>query len=70
VKCKAKKDAADAKARAERDRHITSSYRPEGERRSTWAKRPKRRAAPQKTASTPSPPKFDGDIMGRKESIT
>lgn len=51
VKCKAEKDAADAKTRAERDRHITSSYRPEGERRSTWAKRPRRKAPPQKTAT-------------------
>ncbi len=39
LKCKAKKDASDAKARAERDRHITASYRPEGERRSSFKSR-------------------------------
>lgn len=27
-----------------------------------------RKPAPQRTATTPSPPKFEGDIMGRKES--
>lgn len=50
LKCKAAKDASDAKARAERDRHITASYRPEGERRPTiqsrgFEKRPKQRSA-------------------------
>jgi hypothetical protein len=33
VKCKAKKDAADAAARSERDRHITKDWQPIGGRR-------------------------------------
>lgn len=53
IKCKAKKDAADAKARAERDRHITSGYRPEGERRSTLRGAGFRRAQPQRNATRP-----------------
>lgn len=38
VKCKAKKDASDAAARADRDRHVTAGYVPDGERHSNWPK--------------------------------
>lgn len=65
--CHKAKTAADAKARAERDRHITSSYRPEGEHRSKWSERPKRKAAPQRRATTPLSPKFEGDVLARKD---
>lgn len=36
TKCKAAKDAVDAASKAKRDRLVTASYRPEGERRSKW----------------------------------
>lgn len=37
--CKPKKDAADAKSKAKRDRLVTASYRPEGERRPSFQSR-------------------------------
>lgn len=56
--CKAMKDAADAKTKAKRDRLVTASYRPDGERSSKWKQRPKVKAPPQRRASTPMSAKF------------
>lgn len=57
TKCKAMKDAADAKSKAKRDRLVTSSWKPDEEQRS---KRPSRlrgrgfpRVEPQRTATRP-----------------
>lgn len=47
--CKAEKDAADAKARSERDRIVTKNFQPEEDR----ASRGFRKAPPQKRATTP-----------------
>jgi len=54
TKCKPKKDAADAKSKAKRDRLVTSSWQPEGERRSRWPSRPFGKAQPRHNATTPS----------------
>ncbi len=60
VKCKAEKDRADAAARAERDRHITASWQPEGERRrSSFQSRGFTKAPPQHTATRPIVRKAD-----------
>lgn len=56
--CKPAKDAVDAAAKAKRDRLITASYQPEGERRSSFPKRPKTKAPPQRRATTPLSDKF------------
>lgn len=53
VACKAEKDASDAASRAERDRHVTSGWQPEGERRSRLRSRRFPKAKPQRTATRP-----------------
>lgn len=53
VACKAEKDATDAASKAERDRHVTASYRPEGEQRSSWPAQRLGNGNHQHTASTP-----------------
>lgn len=47
--CHKAKTTIDVRARAERDRHITSSYHPEGERRSGFRKAAKQRSATRQT---------------------
>lgn len=61
--CKAEKDAVDAASKAKRDRLVTASYRPEGERRSTLQGQGFRKSPKQQRASRPVAPKFDGDIL-------
>lgn len=52
--CKPEKDAADAKSKAKRDRLVTASYRPEGERKkSRWNSRGFEKRPPQHTATRP-----------------
>jgi len=51
TKCKAKKDATDAAAKAQRDRMVTASW--EGKRKSKWQSRGFEKAAPQRSASRP-----------------
>lgn len=58
-KCKAGKDAIDAKAKAKRDRLVTASWQPEGGRRSRFQSAGFRRAPPQRTATTPPRRKSD-----------
>lgn len=54
TKCKAAKDAVDAKAKAKRDRLVTASWQPEGEpRRPTFQSRGFAKAAPQHSATRP-----------------
>jgi len=54
IPCHKPKTAADAKARAKRDRIITASYQvTEGERRPKFQSRGFRKAPPQKSASRP-----------------
>lgn len=57
VKCKEKKDAADAAARAKRDRIITKGW--EGSRKPGFQSRGFRKAAPQHTATRPIIRKHD-----------
>lgn len=56
--CKAEKDAVDAASKAKRDRLVTASWQPEDRPRSSWAKRPKRPAPPQRSATTSLSDKF------------
>lgn len=51
TKCKAKKDATDAAAKAKRDRLVTASW--EGKRKSKWQSRGFEKAAPQRSATRP-----------------
>lgn len=51
TKCKAKKDATDAAAKAKRDRLVTASWK--GKRKSKWQSRGFEKAAPQRSASRP-----------------
>ena len=69
VKCKADKDRSDAAARAERDRHITTSYVVlEGERRrSSFQSRGFTKAPPQHSATRPIVRKAD---RKRHEGLT
>lgn len=59
VACKPAKDAVDAASKAKRDRLVTASYQPEGERRSSFPTRPKTKAPPQRRATTPLSDKFN-----------
>lgn len=59
VACKPAKDAVDAVSKAKRDRLVTASYQPEGERRSSFPTRPKTKAPPQRRATTPLSDKFN-----------
>lgn len=68
TKCKAKKDAADAAARAKRDRIITQDF-DRGDRPKLQSQRfPKR--PKQNRASSPLAPKFEGDILSRAKATT
>jgi hypothetical protein len=53
VACKPEKDAADAKSKAKRDRLVTASYRPEGERKPSFQSRGFEKRPPQRTATRP-----------------
>jgi hypothetical protein len=65
--CKPEKDAADAKAKAKRDRLVTANYMPDGvPKRPAFQSRGFEPAPPQRKASTPPRPKFPGDVMSRK----
>lgn len=52
-RCKPAKDAADAKSKATRDRLVTASYRPEGERRPSFQSRGFEPRPKQHTATRP-----------------
>lgn len=64
AKCKAKKDAQDAGARSKRDRIITKHW----QRESAATNRGFPKAPPQRRATTPRAPKFEGDIMARRNT--
>jgi hypothetical protein len=51
--CKAEKDAADAAAKAKRDRLVTASWEPEEGHRFNWGRRSLGRGNQQHTATTP-----------------
>lgn len=51
--CHKPKTAADANAKAKRDRLVTASWQPEEPRRSKWARRPLGNGNNQRTATTP-----------------
>lgn len=69
TECHKPKTKADAQAKAERDRTVTSTWvRPRAERGSKWQKAPRQKAQPQRRATTPTKPKFEGDIMARRQS--
>jgi hypothetical protein len=57
--CKPEKDAADAKMKAKRDRLVTASYVPEGERRSNWPSQRLGNGNNQRTATRPIVRKAD-----------
>lgn len=68
VKCKAKKDKADAGARSKRDRIITKHWQREDETESQWPARRLGSGNQQHRATTPRTPKFEGDIMARRNT--
>lgn len=67
--CKPKKDAVDAKAKAKSDRVLTKDW-DNGKPKMQGRGLPK--AAPQRKASKPIEPKFDGDILTNRkpENVT
>lgn len=65
--CKPEKDAADAKAKAKRDRLVTASYVPEGLRPTRWAKQRLGNGNNQNTASSPIIHWMDRQAQGQEE---
>lgn len=67
TECHKPKTKADAAAKAERDRTVTSTWvRPTETRKPSMRSQGFPKAGPQRRASTPPTPKFPGDIMARR----
>lgn len=67
-RCHKAKTKQDVAAKAKRDRIVTANWQRDDTPHHRWPKRALGTGRKQNRASTPSPEKFPGDILGRRQS--